>query len=150
MRREGGMVVRVGENTDRARCDRRVCSGGIAKSGARDPRDGPRGELAACEMARQMPVILASIPVRFTPRWARYATRRTPMTRLADLTHIGFYRKLEVRSRRDEGRRALLTARKAAIGALRNAENAILGLLASFGLHFPAYPSAGVGQTKHP
>lgn len=59
---------------------------------------------------------------------------------LAELARTGFYRKVEVKSRQGQERRALLAAREAVIGARRNAENTIRGLLASFGLRPPAHP----------
>jgi len=59
---------------------------------------------------------------------------------LAELARTGFYRKVEVKSRQGQERRALLAAREAAIGACRNAENTIRGLLASFGLRVPTHP----------
>lgn len=59
---------------------------------------------------------------------------------LAELARTGFYRKVEVKSRQGQERRALLAAREAVIGARRNAENTIRGLLASFGLRLPAHP----------
>ncbi len=59
---------------------------------------------------------------------------------LADLARTGFFRKVEVKSRRGQELRALLAAREAAIGARRNAENTIRGLLASFGSRLPKEP----------
>ena len=59
---------------------------------------------------------------------------------LAYLARTGFFRKVEVKSRRGQELRALLAAREAAIGARRNAENTIRGLLASFGSRLPKEP----------
>lgn len=59
---------------------------------------------------------------------------------LADLARTGFFRKVVVKSRRGQELRALLAAREAAIGARRNAENTIRGLLASFGSRLPREP----------
>lgn len=67
---------------------------------------------------------------------------------LADLARTGFYRKVEVKSRHAQERRALLSARDAAIGARRNAENTIRGLLASFGLRVPAQPRTYEGRIR--
>ncbi|MCT4370075.1 IS110 family transposase [Yangia mangrovi] len=65
---------------------------------------------------------------------------------LADPARTGFYRKVEVKSRHAQERRALLAARDAAIGARRNAENTIRALLASFGLRVPAQPRTYEGR----
>ncbi|MCG6113509.1 MAG: IS110 family transposase [Paracoccus sp.] len=59
---------------------------------------------------------------------------------LSDLARTGFYRRVEVKSRDGQESRALLAARDAAIGAWRNAESTIRGLLASFGLRVPGQP----------
>lgn len=67
---------------------------------------------------------------------------------LADLARTGFYRMVAVKSRPAQERRALLAARDAAIGARRNAENTIRGLLASFGLRVPAQPRTYEGRIR--
>ena len=67
---------------------------------------------------------------------------------LAELARTGFYRKVAVKSRHAQERRALLAAREAAIGARRNTENTIRGLLASFGLRLPAQPRTYEGRVR--
>lgn len=67
---------------------------------------------------------------------------------LADLARTGFYRRVEVKGRDGQERRALLAARDAAIGARRNAENTIRGLLASFGLRVPGQPRTYEGRIR--
>ena len=65
---------------------------------------------------------------------------------LADLDRTGFYRKVEVKSRQAQERRALLAARDAAISIRTTAENTIRSLLASFGLRVPTQPRTYEGR----
>ena len=58
---------------------------------------------------------------------------------LAELARTGFYRKVEVKSRIAQERRALLKAREVALKSRVNVENTIRGLLASFGLRLPTH-----------
>ncbi len=53
---------------------------------------------------------------------------------LSDLSRTGFYKKIEVKSRLAQERRALLRAREVAIKTRMNTENTIRDLLASFGI----------------
>lgn len=56
---------------------------------------------------------------------------------LSELARTGFYKKIEVKSRLAQERRALLRAREVAIKMRVNAETTIRGLLASFGIRLP-------------
>jgi transposase len=58
---------------------------------------------------------------------------------LSELARTGFYKKIEVKSRLAQKRRALLRAREVAIKSRMNAENTIRGLLASFGVKLPKH-----------
>jgi len=58
---------------------------------------------------------------------------------LSELARTGFYKKIEVKSRLAQERRALLRARETAIKMRINCENTIRGLLASFGLRLPKH-----------
>ena len=58
---------------------------------------------------------------------------------LSELARTGFYKKIEVKSRLAQERRALLRAREVAIKSRMNAENTIRGLLASFGVKLPKH-----------
>ena len=58
---------------------------------------------------------------------------------LSELARTGFYRKIEVKSRLAQERRALLRAREVAIKMRMNTENTIRGLLASFGIRLPKH-----------
>ena len=60
---------------------------------------------------------------------------------LAELARTGFYKKVEVKSRIAQERRALLKAREVALKSRVNIENTIRGLLASFGLRLPKHLS---------
>ena len=58
---------------------------------------------------------------------------------LSELARTGFYKKVEVKSRLAQERRALLRAREVVIKMRMNTENTIRGLLASFGIRLPKY-----------
>lgn len=58
---------------------------------------------------------------------------------LAELARTGFYKRVEVKSRVAQQRRALLWAREVAIKSRMNVENTIRGLLASFGIRLPKH-----------
>ncbi|MFK7874331.1 MAG: transposase [Paracoccaceae bacterium] len=58
---------------------------------------------------------------------------------LAERARTGFYKKIEVKSRLAQERRALLRAREVAIKIRMNSENTIRGLLASFGIRLPKH-----------
>lgn len=58
---------------------------------------------------------------------------------LLELARTGFYKKIEVKSRLAQKRRALLRAREVAIKMRMNSENTIRGLLASFGIRLPKH-----------
>ena len=58
---------------------------------------------------------------------------------LSELARTGFYKKIEVKSRLAQERRALLRAREVAIKMRMNSENTIRGLLASFGIRLPKH-----------
>lgn len=90
-----------------------------------------RGLPAICVDARHAHAVLSQMHNK---------TDANDAAMLSDLARTGFYRKVEVKSRDGQERRALLAARDAAIGARRNAENTIRGLLASFGLRVPGRP----------
>ncbi|SFQ64371.1 Transposase [Roseivivax halotolerans] len=98
-----------------------------------------RGLPAICVDARQAHAVLSQMHNK---------TDANDAAMLADLARTGFYRKVEVKSRHAQERRALLLARDAAIGARRNAENTIRGLLASFGLRVPAQPRTYEGRIR--
>ncbi|WP_108661042.1 IS110 family transposase [Acuticoccus kandeliae] len=90
-----------------------------------------RGLPAICVDARQAHAVLGQMHNK---------TDANDAAMLAELARTGFYRKVAVKSRRSQERRALLTARTAAIDARRNAENTIRGLFASFGIRLPLQP----------
>lgn len=90
-----------------------------------------RGLPAICVDARQAHAVLSQMHNK---------TDANDAAMLADLARTGFFRKVEVKSQRGQELRALLTAREAAIGARRNVENTIRGLLASFGVRLPKEP----------
>jgi transposase len=98
-----------------------------------------RGLPAVCVDARQAHAVLSQMHNK---------TDANDAAMLADLARTGFFRKVEVKSRHAQERRALLSARDAAIGARRNAENTIRGLLASFGLRVPAQPRTYEGRIR--
>lgn len=58
---------------------------------------------------------------------------------LAELARTGFYKRIEVKSRVAQERRALLRAREVAIKSRMNVENTIRGLLATFGICLPKH-----------
>lgn len=58
---------------------------------------------------------------------------------LSEQARTGFYKKIEVKSRLAQERRALLRAREVAIKMRMNTENTIRGLLASFGIRLPKH-----------
>ncbi len=58
---------------------------------------------------------------------------------LSELARTGFYKKIEVKSRLAQERRALLRTREVAIKMRMNTENTIRGLLASFGIRLPKH-----------
>ncbi len=58
---------------------------------------------------------------------------------LSELARTGFYKKIEVKCRLAQERRALLRAREVAIKMRMNTENTIRGLLASFGIRLPKH-----------
>lgn len=94
---------------------------------------------AICVDARQAHAVLSQMHNK---------TDANDAAMLADLARTGFYRKVEVKSRHAQERRALLLARDAAIGARRNVENTIRGLLASFGLRLPTQPRTYEGRIR--
>ncbi|NDW31879.1 IS110 family transposase [Salipiger sp. PrR007] len=96
-----------------------------------------RGLPAVCVDARQAHAVLGQMHNK---------TDTNDAAMLADLARTGFYRKVEVKSRQAQERRALLTARDAAISIRTNAENTIRGLLASFGLRVPTQPRTYEGR----
>lgn len=98
-----------------------------------------RGLPAICVDARQAHAVLSQMHNK---------TDANDAAMLADLARTGFFRKIEVKSRHAQERRALLAARDTAIGARRNAENTIRGLLASFGLRVPAQPRTYEGRIR--
>lgn len=98
-----------------------------------------RGMPVVCVDARQAHAVLGQMHNK---------TDANDAAMLAELARTGFYRKVAVKSRQAQERRALLAARDAAIGARRNAENTIRGLLASFGLRLPDQPRTYDGRVR--
>lgn len=98
-----------------------------------------RGLPAICVDARQAHAVLSQMHNK---------TDANDAAMLAELARTGFYRQVAVKSRHAQERRALLAAREAAIGARRNAENTIGGLLASFGLRLPKQPRTYEGRVR--
>jgi transposase len=142
VRREDGMVVRAGKTRTEPDAIRGFL-GGLEQGLVRVILETGRmanwlhDELlrqdlpVVCVDARQAHAILSQMHNK---------TDANDAAMLAELARTGFYRKVEVKSRQGQERRALLAAREAAIGVRRNAENTIRGLLASFGLRLPAHP----------
>lgn len=95
-----------------------------------------RGLPVACIDARQAHAVLGQMH------------NKTDAAMLADLARTGLYRQVMVKSREAQERRALLSAREAAISARTNVENAIRGLLASFGLRLPLQPRTYEGRVR--
>ena len=111
-----------------------------------------RGLPAICVDARQAHAVLGQMHNK---------TDANDAAMLAELARTGFFRKVVLKSRQGQERRALLAAREAAINARRNIENTIRGLLASFGIKLPKHPRTyearvhaahGTGQSRqdHP
>ncbi len=98
-----------------------------------------RGLPVACIDARQAHAVLGQMHNK---------TDANDAAMLAELARTGFYRKVMVKSRAAQERRALRGAREAAINARRNAENTIRGLLASFGLRLPPQPRTYEGRVR--
>lgn len=142
VRREDGMVVRAGKvrtEPDAIRAFLRGLEQNLVRVILETGRmanwlhdELSRRELpVVCVDARQAHAVLGQMHNK---------TDANDAAMLAELARTGFYRKVEVKSRQGQEHRALLAAREAAIGARRNAENTIRGLLASFGLLLPAHP----------
>lgn len=84
-----------------------------------------RGLPMVCIDARQAHAVLSQMHNK---------TDANDAAMLAELARTGFYKKVEVKSRVAQERRALLKAREIALKSRVNIENTIRGLLASFGL----------------
>lgn len=67
------------------------------------------------------------------PFWVTVRTACSDAAMLSELARTGFYKKIEVKSRLAQERRALLHACEVAIKMRMNTENTIRGLLASLG-----------------
>lgn len=65
---------------------------------------------------------------------------------LAELARTGFYKRVVVKSRQGQERRALLRAREVAMKTRMNLENTIRGLLSSFGVRLPRHPRGFAGR----
>lgn len=91
-----------------------------------------RGLPVVCIDARQAHAVLSQMHNK---------TDDNDAAMLAELARTGFYKKVEVKSRVAQERRALLKAREIALKARVNVENTIRGLLASFGLRLPKHLS---------
>jgi transposase len=84
-----------------------------------------RGLPVVCIDARQAHAVLSQMHNK---------TDENDAAMLAELARTGFYKRIEVKSRIAQERRALLRAREVAIKSRMNDENTIRGLLASFGI----------------
>ena len=89
-----------------------------------------RGLLMVCIDARQAHAVLSQMHNK---------TDENDAAMLSELARTGFYKKIEVKSRLAQERRALLRAREVATKMRMNAENRIRGLLASFGIRLPKH-----------
>jgi transposase len=87
-----------------------------------------RGLPMVCIDARQAHAVLSQMHNK---------TDENDAAMLSELARTGFYKKIEVKSRLAQERRALLRAREVAIKMRMNTENTIRGLLASFGIRLP-------------
>lgn len=91
---------------------------------------GSRGLPIVCIDARQAHAVLSQMHNK---------TDENDAAMLAELARTGFYKKIEVKSRKAQERRALLRAREIAIKSRMNIENTIRGVLASFGIRLPKH-----------
>lgn len=89
-----------------------------------------RGLPMVCIDARQAHAVLSQMHNK---------TDENDAAMLSELARTGFYKKIEVKSRLAQERRALLRAREVAIKMRMNSENTIRGLLASFGVRLPKH-----------
>lgn len=89
-----------------------------------------RGLPVVCIDARQAHAVLSQMHNK---------TDENDAAMLAELARTGFYKRIEVKSRVAQERRALLRAREVAIKSRVNVENTIRGLLASFGIRLPKH-----------
>jgi len=89
-----------------------------------------RGLPMVCIDARQAHAVLSQMHNK---------TDENDAAMLAELARTGFYKRVEVKSRIAQQRRALLRAREVAIKSRMNVENTIRGLLASFGIRLPKH-----------
>lgn len=89
-----------------------------------------RGLPMVCIDARQAHAVLSQMHNK---------TDENDAAMLSELARTGFYKKIEVKSRLAQERRALLRAREVAIKMRMNSENTIRGLLASFGIRLPKH-----------
>ena len=89
-----------------------------------------RGLPMVCIDARQAHAVLSQMHNK---------TDENDAAMLSELARTGFYKKIEVKSRLAQERRALLRAREVAVKMSMNTENTIRGLLASFGIRLPKH-----------
>lgn len=89
-----------------------------------------RGLPVVCIDARQAHAVLSQMHNK---------TDENDAAMLAELARTGFYKRIEVKSKIAQERRALLRAREVAIKSRMNVENTIRGLLASFGIRLPKH-----------
>ncbi|WP_323780165.1 IS110 family transposase [Leisingera sp.] len=89
-----------------------------------------RGLPMVCIDARQAHAVLSQMHNK---------TDENDAAMLSELARTGFYKKIEVKSRLAQERRALLRAREVAIKMRMDTENTIRGLLASFGIRLPKH-----------
>jgi transposase len=89
-----------------------------------------RGLPMVCIDARQAHAVLSQMHNK---------TDENDAAMLAELARTGFYKRIEVKSRVAQERRALLRAREVAIKSRMNVENTIRGLLATFGICLPKH-----------
>tara|TARA_A100001391_G_scaffold185907_1_gene154766 strand:+ start:373 stop:966 length:594 start_codon:yes stop_codon:yes gene_type:complete len=89
-----------------------------------------RGLPMVCIDARQAHAVLSQMHNK---------TDEDDAAMLSELARTGFYKKIEVKSRLAQERRALPRAREVAIKMRMNTENTIRGLLASFGVRLPKH-----------
>lgn len=89
-----------------------------------------RGLPMVCIDARQAHAVLSQMHNK---------TDANDAAMLAELARTGFYKRIEVKGRIAQERRALLRAREIAIKTRMNVENTIRGLLAGFGICLPKH-----------
>ena len=99
-----------------------------------------RGLPMVCIDARQAHAVLSQMHNK---------TDENDAAMLAELARTGFYKRIEVKGRIAQERRALLRAREVAIKTRMNVENTIRGLLAGFGVRLPKHLKTYDQRVRH-